>query len=410
MASPIHKFLFSPPPSPPSYPVDYPPRVNSPALTSLASLLPPDLNLLPRPSLDGDVLKVPSPRTPQTGRFTLDSTFPTLPSRLAREDAFRIVVQDVSAPTTSLVEKETLPNIPTTSATSVSLSIPRPLVRLFFLVTLLVSSACILIFVPSARLPSLHSASVSRRLALSSEGKAYVDLMDPVTSWEESRDRGYIPPQIYSDRIKRSLTDQTRIPAPPKTNRPSAQPLPPTHELLALQSYILQSTYNVLPPTLDVSLPLDANFVLGYKASEEALSELEAERSEDIVIWYGGGKTHQQPHELLGLLKAIHGPDRHPTLIKLHGRPDKDRLMQIFDRLELPFENGVIVMIGNRPFKADLEEIEEMRASGKLELLLNSIGWSERRGQKSRGWKPRLATVKRREKTEVEHALEQINK
>jgi len=61
----------------------------------------------------------------------------------------------------------------------------------------------ILIFVPSARLPSLHTASVSRRLALAPDGRAYLDVVSPVNSWEEGLERDYKPPQIKASKMMR---------------------------------------------------------------------------------------------------------------------------------------------------------------------------------------------------------------
>ena len=68
----------------------------------------------------------------------------------------------------------------------------------------------------------------------------------------------------------------------------SNRPLPSTHELLALQSYLLQSTTNYLPSNIDPHRPLDANIVLGYDVDEAALRELERERVGEVIVWYGG--------------------------------------------------------------------------------------------------------------------------
>jgi hypothetical protein len=164
-----------------------------------------------------------------------------------------------------------------------------------------------------------------------------------------------------------------------------AHPLPPTHELLAIQSYLLDSDYNVLPSDLDPSMPLDAHSVLGIGSSklgkpgseaEKAwLSELELEREDDIVIWYGGDGFSRLPHALLDLLRALHGPERHPTLIPCHGRSDLKLLHGIFDRLELPIKHHPLVMIGNEPIIGDDDLWEELRGSGKLTKMLEKVGW-----------------------------------
>ena len=136
-----------------------------------------------------------------------------------------------------------------------------------------------------------------------------------------------------------------------------------------------------------------------------------------MVIWYGVNGLNKQPHELLGLLHAIHGSHRHPTLISVHNRPDKESILDVLKRLNVPVEYGALAMIGNRLIAADLEEVEEMRASGKLGNLLGSIGWNEEENMKRAGakgekrdWKPKFAKVVKREKTEVEHALEAVKR
>jgi len=112
------------------------------------------------------------------------------------------------------------------------------------------------------------------------------------------------------------------------------------------------------------------------------------------------------------LLQAVHGAERHPTMLALHNRPDWNRLLPVLQRLGLSLEHGAIVMIGNRVLAGDVEEFESMRASGKLEQMLGSIGWlkapdSDRRPTAR---KPKMAKVQKREKTEVERALEQAKR
>jgi hypothetical protein len=56
----------------------------------------------------------------------------------------------------------------------------------------------ILAFVPAARLPSLRAASISRRLALAPDIRAYLDVESMPRSWSDVLDRDYQPPQIRS--------------------------------------------------------------------------------------------------------------------------------------------------------------------------------------------------------------------
>jgi len=199
----------------------------------------------------------------------------------------------------------------------------------------------------------------------------------------------------------------------------TARPLPESHELLAIQSYLLQSTYNVLPEYVDPSQPVDANVVCGFSGSNRQLGaagsedekawmdEIEHERSDEVVVWYGGDGTVQLPHSLLDTMTEIHGSHRHATLIPCHNRPDLPLLRQIFDRLKLPLSTSPIVMIGNKPIVATDETISELRGSGKLREMLKEVGWvkDEKKGRKS-GWKPKLAKLVKKELNEVEIALQ----
>jgi hypothetical protein len=311
MSSPIHSYLFSPPASPPLRSEDQksnqdPTRAHG--LTSLKSLFAPtELNLMPRQSLDGNSeLKIRSPRTPMQRHFTLDNNYPS-PSRLTRP---AVIVEDTdqlhSTPrvlSPAHNEKMELPiNVPSISVPTPG-AIPRPLIRLVFLATLIISSVMLLVYVPEARLPSLKAATSSRRLALTAEGKAYYDLANAVNVFGDSSDSGYRPPQVQIRNIKRAAlpppsVNRNTAPLPKSTGTAvSSRPVPESHELLALQSYLLQSAYNILPESVDPKQPLDAHTILNIGANklgvaggddEKAwLADLEREREDDIVVWYG---------------------------------------------------------------------------------------------------------------------------
>jgi hypothetical protein len=166
---------------------------------------------------------------------------------------------------------------------------------------LVVSSIMLLVYVPEARFPSLKAATSSRRLALSNDGRAYYDLANTVNSFNEALDRDYRPPQVRVTHVKRAAlpppsTDRQTAPLPKSTRTAlSSRPLPESHELLALQSYLLQSAYNILPASIDPKQPLDAHTILNVGKLGEAggdvekawLADLESEREDDIVVWYG---------------------------------------------------------------------------------------------------------------------------
>lgn len=315
MSSPIHKYLFSPPPSPPSRGVDEAKlageNTRAHGLTSIKGMLLPT-EMLGRSSLESvNELKSRSPRTPTLRQFTLDNSYPSPGGRLIQPTVMVVDTEEtagspriLSSPSDNLVEKgESVPvNIPSASIPLPS-ALPRPLLRLLFLASLLISSVMLLVYVPEARLPSLKAASASRRLALSSDGRAYYDIANKVNTWEEGKDRDYRPPQVRVKNMKRAAlpppsTDRDSVPLPQATRKAlTSRPVPESHELLALQSYLLQSNYNILPASVDPRLPLDAHAVLnvgadklgtsGSDAEKEWLADLEREREDDVVVWYG---------------------------------------------------------------------------------------------------------------------------
>ncbi|ORX35172.1 hypothetical protein BD324DRAFT_652884 [Kockovaella imperatae] len=391
-------------------------------------------------------LKARSPRTPTQGSFTLDVSLYPLPlsrpntprsvspsiiltgaddvERIPRIDRTPRTTSAQSSPRPSFDRRSLdIPNIPTQSYTytsrSVSASIPRPVMRVMSFGFLLICCICLLANTPGAQLPSLRAASISRRLAFATNGKAVYDAVHPITSWEQARERDYVPPQIKSHIMMKRSTGNAEsivvrqpgrtVAGHPKADRPKSKPqsLPPSHELLALQSYLLQADNNRLPESIDPLKPLEAHVVLGAGADDQTLKELEREGEDEVVIWYGTDGIGKKPHEHLALLSALHGSERQPTLIPVHGRSDYFVLMQILNRLDLAMDRGlVLVVIGNKPFVANVNKMEEMRGSGQLEKMLDSIGWirhldaeAEEAEKRKRSWKPKFNKWEKKEAT-----------
>lgn len=117
---------------------------------------------------------------------------------------------------------------------------------------------------------------------------------------------------------------------------------------------------------------------LGAEGSPEEkalLEELEQERHDDIVVWYGGNGANAPPHALLDVLAALHGPRRKPVLLPVKARPDLYVLHAVLDRQSLSIRHEPLIMIGNVPIPGNLEGLEELRSSGKLREMMQHIGW-----------------------------------
>ncbi|KGB80308.1 hypothetical protein CNBG_6146 [Cryptococcus deuterogattii R265] len=475
MSSPIHKYLFSPPPSPPSRGPRSSLNPNR-GLTTLKSLLLPS-EFIPQSSLDDHVgsppsLKTRSPHTPQQGRFTFDTSAYSSFGRGRRGNGYYAARDLESIPESSILSPsqqvsdrklQLAPPINIVSPASHSrsfqsaLTVPKPILRLFFLVCIIFTTAAILIFVPSARPPSLFPDNIAEQTAFVLEDH-YVDVDVKINvnalEWKGMGEgREYEPPlmkaawmlkgvrskkqtEVNKDvqevkEVKKAKeivdvqTQQLHAAPPPKTTRPALRPrpIPASHELLALQSYILASQYNVLSENIDPSKPLDANTILGISASERRfggvaglaakkgkepeeeeawLKDIESEWDDEVVVWFGGNGQKQLPHDVIDIITSSHSSNRHITYIPLYSRPDREIILSILARLGLPADSPII-MIDNEPILGDLETLEELRLSGELERRLSKIGWKKTSPQEERtGKKLKMAVIKKKENGMIE--------
>lgn len=174
------------------------------------------------------------------------------------------------------------------------------------------------------------------------------------------------------------------ITAHPRANRPDPHPLPPSHELLALQSFILDSSHATLAPAVDGASPLDAVMLLGSpgarrlggtdSAAERAwLQSLADDNSAKVVLWYDGERP---PHYALEGVTARHGQGRRAALINTRQRRDGDAVNAVLRRLGHDLRRNPILVVGGEVFDASPERMTELRKSGKLHEILASMGWS----------------------------------
>lgn len=181
---------------------------------------------------------------------------------------------------------------------------------------------------------------------------------------------------------KQALTSAAA--AHPRASRPDPHPLPDTHELLALQSFILDSPHATLSPHIDATEPLDAVMLLGAggarrlgphgSVAERAwLQTLADENARRVVLWYHGDRP---PHYALEGVTARHGQGRRASTVNTSHRRDGDTLDAILARLGHDLKRSPILVIGGEVFDASPERVHELRESGKLAALLAAMGWS----------------------------------
>ena len=180
---------------------------------------------------------------------------------------------------------------------------------------------------------------------------------------------------------------------PLSTRLAQYRPLPASHELLALQSYLLESTRNVIPANIDTSKALDAHLLLpisllpvggdgeatktsdqsdpsGVSEPEDWLLELEREHQDDVVLWTMD-PTSETSSSIRKMLEDVHGKKRHPAQINLKKRGQASAVLR---RLgwEMDEAQGVLVVIGNQPYTA--ERLTSM-SKQELEGIMRSVGW-----------------------------------
>ncbi|ODN73656.1 hypothetical protein L202_07203 [Cryptococcus amylolentus CBS 6039] len=411
MSSPIHSFLFSPPPSPPSRGSDH--DYNH-GLTSLKSLLLP-VEFIPRSSSE----KGRSKRTPSQSRLGFETLSLPSPRGMSTDLEATPKARRRSVASTTITHQPI--NVPSSPQVPFPSTIPKPFLRILFLACVVLSSALIMY-----EFPAMRPHGIAKGIA-SEGGRGFVELIDPL-----GEEAYYQPPQTQGARMlwgKKSVREESvvmeqlaqevvAIAAHPKATRPAlrARPLPESHELLALQSYILSSAYNVVPSSVDPSLPLDANTILGIGSHKLGalggeretawLKDVEREWADEVVIWYGGDGTSQYPHSVLDIIESTHNSNRHPTFIPVHARSDRETILAIFARLGLPLAQSPIIMIDNKPIIGDLETLEEMKLSGELGRRLTSVGWKH--VEKRVGTKPKMAVIKKQPPTDQEEAEEAL--
>ncbi|BEI83816.1 hypothetical protein CcaverHIS002_0404200 [Cutaneotrichosporon cavernicola] len=237
-------------------------------------------------------------------------------------------------------------------------NLPAPILRLFAFVAFLFIFAS---FVTSVILPALSPLPQTRGPS-------------PIAKKPQWTPKAYVPPQ----------EDAHPIAAPnPRAFRPDPHPLPSTHELLALQTFILESPANNLRD-VDATQPLDAAHLLGTHAARRLgnsgssrekkwLKELSDQHSHTVVLWYSSIST---PHSVLEGISARHGEGRRPTLISTIQRKDGETIEGILSRLGHDLSAAPVLVLGGEVFDATEEGMKVMRESGDLAERLAQIGWT----------------------------------
>ncbi|KAJ9093891.1 hypothetical protein QFC21_006264 [Naganishia friedmannii] len=118
--------------------------------------------------------------------------------------------------------------------------------------------------------------------------------------------------------------------APARTYRPIVSPpITETQELLALQSYLLANPTHALPTDTNPSRALDPMTLVDFPPNDaRGWKELKQE-VEPVVIW-STGKTWTTPVQQL---LDLYGIEPQPLVLEMEGRPDEQQLSTILARL-----------------------------------------------------------------------------
>jgi len=146
-------------------------------------------------------------------------------------------------------------------------------------------------------------------------------------------------------------------------------------ELAAVTSFLASLPQNVIPPTVDPSLPIDPQLVLdfdtrGPHARDEVKAIVEEVWQRNPVFLYS--KLYSPAsRELKTILSGLFLRPA-PTIIDVDVRDDAEVLVPMLARLttsELP-----VLLIGGKPIHASVDKIREMEKSGALQKMINDAG------------------------------------
>ncbi|KAI0630429.1 hypothetical protein C8Q77DRAFT_1063733 [Trametes polyzona] len=166
----------------------------------------------------------------------------------------------------------------------------------------------------------------------------------------------------------------------PNATGPSANPSPQitlnqTQELAAVSSFIASLPQNVIPSSVDPSLPIDPQLVLdfdtrGPHAQEELQAVVRDVWARNPVMLYS--KVHSPvSREIKQILADLYLRPA-PTIVDVDQRPDENVLVPLLYRLtstqELP-----ILLIGGRTVGSP-KEIRYLAAKGELQRAITEAG------------------------------------
>lgn len=266
-------------------------------------------------------------------------------------------------------------------------TVPRPILRLICIFLALATGALLISkSSASSQIRLLRSSGARPDLNYSGDSSHYGQPLEPHNEYRKSK--------LSHLSVSSELKLIKIVPHSARTGSAFAShPIPSSHEFLALQSYLLQSDHNSIPPHIDTSKPLDANHILGLSPSKlgrpgsaaesKWLDELDKELEEDIVIWAPAG-SDLEVEGIYVLLEKLHGNNHSPVIIELGGRTDRVRIEEILGRLGIKMEKPLVI-IGNKQIVGGLEELKEMYEAQTLDSELERIGWlDEWRARQSR--------------------------
>lgn len=163
--------------------------------------------------------------------------------------------------------------------------------------------------------------------------------------------------------------------APPKAYRPikSASVLTPEREILALQTYLVENDKHTIAPSVDTSVPLDPVTILGFDARQEAgWAELRQE-IDPIVVWDVGQTWTSGIYDLLDLYAVLPAP----RVIPLAHREDAPAIQAILTRLIAERSKNTspqpLITIGGVPVNG-YAELVRLHKEGLLYGMLERAG------------------------------------
>ncbi|KAI0317071.1 hypothetical protein OF83DRAFT_1172309 [Amylostereum chailletii] len=161
--------------------------------------------------------------------------------------------------------------------------------------------------------------------------------------------------------------------------------LSPSQELASLTSFIAAHPQNVIPPDVDLSLPIDPELILGFNTrgphAQEELEELVRDvwrRNPVVLFCKKRSSVTRELRAMLAQMKLYPAP----TIVEVDERDDAEVVIPLLHRLTSSTDIPIL-LVGGQPL-GDIHTIRELSHFGQLQEMVTNAGAEIDGGKKNK--------------------------